>query len=1155
MPTHRSLRTFAARLSLLTLALASAAALPDRAAAQDAAAPAPLSLSDADGQQLTLEALDVRTAVHGMLALTEMEIRFRNPHGRRMEGRFTAVLPEGATVSRFAKEVNGALVEGEVVERLRANQVYDQILQQMRDPALLEQDQGNRFSARIFPIEAGATVRVVLGYSQLLPLRGGERAYVLPLRGLPRVGLFTFRGSFVPLPGESPAPFRLASSRAGATPGARIVERSDEAFTPAEDLEVRWKAEPSAAAVRVLAAGDFYAASFRPAVAPRPVPSGPVRWVFYLDTSASAADGAAHRIRGLERLLAALPATDTVELRAFDQRVVPLRTGTAAAMARQVGPLLRERLFLGGTDLEAVAHDLAARAAALPRARFVLATDGTATLGETGGDALLRAAARIPAGATVHALVLGARQDAATLRLLTRGRGRVVTVPFSDSLDARAADAARRLALPAGAAFTLDDPSAEWVLSGSLEDVQPGDEVVAVGRVRPGVAPAPRLVGSDGAILAAATAEALPAGRFGPLLEREAYRAWLDELAARERAAPTDSARRALAEEQVRLSIEHRVMIPRTTLLVLESEADYDRFGLDRRALADVLTVGAEGVEQLRRERPVLAAGMADTARSGPAGAGGTVTGRVTDEAGRPVAGAHITLDGTSRGAVTNDRGEYRLSGIAPGQHTVTAARIGLETQTRTGGLAGEAGATADFRLTPSSIALEELVVTTTGGAERQRAGAETGQVAEEALAREDNEEAEAEGEAGPPPMAPPPPPEPMPVPEPESMPAPTSPPPLQSRAPGVELRPAPMGAVDTAAAGTAPARDTAERAKRTPPAWIRPTRPTRAQADSLSAALRAAPARRDLYNRLSEALWALEDWTALRRTALAWQPYDPENPQVYEALGEAALRLGRREEARRAFASLVEVAPARPELLQRAGLLLLRAGAGEIAVAPLRRSLEQRPDRVNGYRHLALVLWQLGREPEAAEVLEDASRREFPGWYGDARRVVREELGYVYRAWMAREPARRREIEGQAAEMEVELDRTDALRVTLAWETDANDVDLHLVDPAGEECYYGHKSTETGLELYEDITRGFGPEVVRTSRLVPGTYHVGANYFSAGPMGVSRGVVVVMRPDAAGVVRDVQILPFRLVEGGSDMRLLARVEVPAPAVPAARRR
>lgn len=315
---------------------------------------------------------------------------------------------------------------------------------------------------------------------------------------------------------------------------------------------------------------------------------------------------------------------------------------------------------------------------------------------------------------------------------------------------------------------------------------------------------------------------------------------------------------------------------------------------------------------------------------------------------------------------------------------------------------------------------------------------------------------------------------------------------------------------------------------------------------DSLRAALRENPRDREVRNQLADALWSRADWAALRDLALDWQPYDPENPQVYEALGEADVNLGRREEAERALGSLVEVADGKPELLQRAGLLLLRVNAAALAETPLRRALAERPDRVNGYRHLALMLWQSGREEEAARVLEEATRRSFPEWYRDVQRVVNEELGYVLRAWMAKEPAKAAQIRGEAAEFHVDLNRREPLRVTLAWDADGNDVDLHVVDPAGEEAYYAHQRTQSGVELYQDITQGFGPEVVRVEKLVPGTYHVGVTYFNAGAMGVSRGVLVVLRSDRDPNRPTVQILPFRLVEGDpSDVRHVARIEVP----------
>src|SRR5438045_1435505 len=72
---------------------------------------APISLSDSDGQELTLEELSARTAIHGMLSLTEIELRFRNPKSRRMEGRFSCTLPAHAAIRRFAEEVNVTLPE------------------------------------------------------------------------------------------------------------------------------------------------------------------------------------------------------------------------------------------------------------------------------------------------------------------------------------------------------------------------------------------------------------------------------------------------------------------------------------------------------------------------------------------------------------------------------------------------------------------------------------------------------------------------------------------------------------------------------------------------------------------------------------------------------------------------------------------------------------------------------------------------------------------------------------------------------------------------------------------------------------------------------------------------------------------------------------
>ena len=977
--------------------------------------PPPISLSDPDGQELILEDLDVRVAIHGMLSLTEMEFRFRNPLPKRMEGRFACTLPPNAAISRFAKEVFGQLMEGEVVERLRANQVYEQYLHQMRDPALLEQDQGNRFSARIFPIEANDSVRIVLSYSMLIPSRNGVRTYTLPLRGIPEIKRFAFRASVAPVNGEAARASGISQT------SVDVFSMDERDYRPLEDIELRVESAAAAGSGRILRAGDFYLAALRPQLATRAVSAATRDWTFYVDTSASSAEGAEHRIRALESLLGAMPASDQVEVLAFDNTVAALGSGPASSMSRSIGDLLRKRLFIGGTDVVGAIRHAARLATNRPGRGIVFVSDLVPTLGPIEPNDVLEAARSIPSRARVDVLILGSRQEAAVARRLTAGRGRILTVPFNDNLESSASATAEALRRPVGVSVQVRDAVAEWIYPSTFDDVQPGDEVIVLGRSRSGAQPQ---IASAG--IADIQTTALAATTFEPLLEREAYRAYLEYLAEREAAEPSEAIRRALATEQVRLSIEQRVVIPRTTMLVLENEWEYQRWGLDRRALAAILTIDASGITRVDRQPPLNRVRVGAAAKS----------------VARDQAAPFEEAEGGVAGGI--------VGGVVGGVVDAAAANTATE-----------------------SIAVR----------------------AEAPMVRR------------------------------QAMQVPAS---------------APM----TVAPPAAPPPPRPVEQKRMDENWTRSNKVmTRDDIGSLRSRLRSNPRDRALYNQLSDALVAASDWRTLRELAIQWQPYDADNPHIYEILGLAAENLDDRTEAQRAYASLIEVATAKPELLQRAGLLLVRVGGAKLAETPLRRAMELRPDRVNSYRHLALMLWLDHRPEEAARVLEAALRQTFPAWYGDAHRVVRDELGYVYRSWGSKAPAQRAEIEDRAAGLNVDLARRDAIRVTLAWETDANDVDLHVVDPSGEECFYGHPRNRSGLELYGDITQGLGPEVIRTLDTTRGTYHVGVRYFAAGPMGVSRGLVVIME-SREGREPSVEVIPFRLMEGGSAIRNVARVEV-----------
>jgi uncharacterized protein YfaP (DUF2135 family) len=60
-------------------------------------------------------------------------------------------------------------------------------------------------------------------------------------------------------------------------------------------------------------------------------------------------------------------------------------------------------------------------------------------------------------------------------------------------------------------------------------------------------------------------------------------------------------------------------------------------------------------------------------------------------------------------------------------------------------------------------------------------------------------------------------------------------------------------------------------------------------------------------------------------------------------------------------------------------------------------------------------------------------------------------------------------------------------MKITLTWDTDRTDIDMHVTDPAKEECYYQHKSTKMGGNLDVDVQNGFGPETFTLAHAVRG--------------------------------------------------------------------
>ena len=90
----------------------------------------------------------------------------------------------------------------------------------------------------------------------------------------------------------------------------------------------------------------------------------------------------------------------------------------------------------------------------------------------------------------------------------------------------------------------------------------------------------------------------------------------------------------------------------------------------------------------------------------------GVITGHVRDEQGTPIANAQVSVVSTTRSALTNGRGEYRLVGVPAGAYRLRAAFIGYRAVVHEGITVRSGDSTVvDFTLAASTAVLEDIVV------------------------------------------------------------------------------------------------------------------------------------------------------------------------------------------------------------------------------------------------------------------------------------------------------------------------------------------------------------------------------------------------------------------------------------------------------------
>lgn len=441
---------------------------------------------DDAGSPLAIRAHAVDVRVDGELATTRVATTYFNAGNGRVVGDFRMALPPTALVSRFAEESRGKTREGHVAVAKDDGPSADSKLEWAGDGWV---------RAQTTPLDAGATLTVILEYVEWLPVDGDTVTYRYPMVGAPRgasMGELRVRVDAGP---SSPVAIHAPQ---GADVRGAVIELTRADARPAADFVVELSLPPStlrgarAYVAPPLAADPAGPYVFvRTRVPPAP-PAAGVTLAVVVDTSLSVGPSLLDAERALvEALLLGLGADDRVIVLAADQDQRPVGPATIGPVdAKRRAEVLGALTALapaGATDLGAALERAAdALPKGAPDAMVLYVGDGWATAGETTMEAVRARLSRRRGGVPrLGAVAVGPMANRFGLTALVRGSGPVLEIADRRGA-AEVAVSLLSLALrPTVAGVELDlGPHIERVYPRGARAHQAGGSAYAVGRLR-----------------------------------------------------------------------------------------------------------------------------------------------------------------------------------------------------------------------------------------------------------------------------------------------------------------------------------------------------------------------------------------------------------------------------------------------------------------------------------------------------------------------------------------------------------------------------------------------------------------------------------------------------------------------------------------------
>lgn len=467
-----------------------------------------------------IRSINVEADVQDQAAKVRISQVFQNPNSVPMEAQVFFPLPEGAAVSAMTLMVDGKEMSGRVLPRDEARRIYENIVRQRRDPALLEYMGRELYQTSVFPVPPNGESKVEIRYAQLLRKDSGMIDLLLPL-GTAKHSNKPVETFTVIVNIASAAPIRTVYSPTHQADIARpdsthaVAKLSLSNVTNPDDLRLLYSTDAGPVGLNVIsykpdASEDGY---FVMLASPEARTDRTAKiaktMVFVCDRSGSMSGKKMEQAKAaLQFLVRQLEPIDTFNIVAFDSEVESFRPELQKADAATIRDALAWVGALhagGGTNIDGAMKAGLRMLSDPSRPNYVMfLTDGEPSVGERSEVKLAaNAAAENKVRARLFIFGLGFDVNGRLLdRMAREMRGQSVYVRPNENIEAPVSALYAKVGSPMltdlAVDVQLDGGSTSRIYPRQMPDLFRGDQLVLVGRYKKGGAAKIAMTGSAG---------------------------------------------------------------------------------------------------------------------------------------------------------------------------------------------------------------------------------------------------------------------------------------------------------------------------------------------------------------------------------------------------------------------------------------------------------------------------------------------------------------------------------------------------------------------------------------------------------------------------------------------------------------------------------